>query len=173
VPFLMGEVVRAFGWLLLLGRRGALAWMTTLAGGDGISLVGTRTGIWVGMMQTMIPIAVLVMLPTVRRIDPDLERAAMTQGARPRHVWWHIIIPLARPGLSAAAVVVFSLSMTEFAIPQVVGLGRQPFVANTVHSMYFLQNNVYFGSALAMVLVLVVTLGVIGINAAGRKKEIQ
>jgi putative spermidine/putrescine transport system permease protein len=168
MPFLVGEVVRAFGWLLLLGRHGALAWATSLGGGGGISLVGTRLGIWTGMMQVMIPIAVLVMLPTVRRIDPDLERAAMTLGARPRHVWGRIVLPLARSGLAAAGVVVFSLSMTEFAIPQVLGLGRQPFVANLIHSMYFLQNNVYFGSAFAMILVSVVTLGVAVIGATGR-----
>jgi len=168
VPFLMGEIVRAFGWLLILGRRGALAWATALTGGNGLSLVGTRLGIWIGMMQVMIPISVLVMLPTVRRIDPDLERAAMTLGASPSRVWRRIILPLSRPGLAAAGVVVFSLSMTEFAIPQVLGLGRQPFVANTIHSMYFLQNNVYFGSAFAVVLVLVVTLGVISIGASGR-----
>lgn len=168
VPFLMGEIVRAFGWLLLLGRRGALAWLTSAGHGSGVSLVGSRLGIWLGMMQVMIPIAVLVMLPTVKRIEPDLERAAMTLGAKPRHVWRHVVLPLARPGLAAAGVVVFSLSMTEFAIPQVLGLGRQPFVANTIHSMYFLQNNVYFGSAFAIVLVLVVTIGVIAIGATGR-----
>lgn len=170
VPFLMGEIVRAFGWLLLLGRRGALAWLTSpMTGeGDGLSLVGTRVGIWIGMMQTMIPVAVLVMLPTVRQIDPDLERAATTLGGRPRHVWARVILPLSRPGLAAAGVVVFSLSMTEFAIPQALGLGRQPFVANTIHGIYFLQNNVYFGSALAVVLVFVVALGVTGIGAAGR-----
>lgn len=173
VPFLMGEVVRAFGWLLLLGRRGLLAWVTAVGGGDGISLVGTRLGIVIGMMQTMIPIAILVMLPSVRRIDPDLERAAMTLGATPSNVWRKILIPQARSGLTAATVVVFSLSMTEFAIPHVIGLGQQPFVANSIHSIYFLQNNVYFGSAFAMVLVAVVTVGVIAISGFGRSGDPQ
>jgi len=168
VPFLMGEVVRAFGWLLLLGRNGVVAWIGSLVGTEDVSLIGTKTGIWIGMLQVMVPIATLVLLPSIRRIDPDLERAAQTLGARPMHVWRHVVLPLARSGMVAASIVVFSLSMTEFAIPQVLGLGRQPFVANAIHSMYFLQNNVYFGSAFAIMLLVIVTVVVLILSRLGR-----
>lgn len=168
VPFLMGEVVRAFGWLLLLGQRGALNWLLRMAGLDTVELVGTAVGIWIGMMQVMIPIAALVMLPVVRQIGPDLEAAAQTLGARPRRIWSRIIIPLARSGMMAASLVVFTLCMTEFAVPQVLGFGRYPFVANAIQSMYFLQNNIYLGSAFAMVLVLIVTAAVVLLVRLGR-----
>lgn len=160
VPFLMGETVRAFGWLLLLGQGGAVRWSLSKFGLD-VNLIGSSIGIWIGLMQVMMPIAALVVLPAVRRINPDLERAAQTLGASPLRTWRHVVIPLARPGLVAAAAVVFTLSMTEYAIPGVLGLGRLPFVANAIQSIFFLGNNVYLGSAFSMVLVIVVTVGVI------------
>ena len=167
VPFLMGETVRAFGWLLLIGKSGAITWAFRQAGLN-VELLGKPIAVWLGMMQVMLPIATLVMMPAMRRINPDLERAALTMGARPRQVWRLIIVPLAREGLVGSAVVVFTLSMTEFAIPAVLGLGRLPMVANAVQRLYFTNNNIYVGSAFSMVLVVVVTIFVIAIVRLGR-----
>jgi putative spermidine/putrescine transport system permease protein len=167
VPFLMGETVRAFGWLLLIGRGGAITWAFDKIGLK-VELIGKPVAVWLGMMQVMLPIATLVLMPAVRRINPDLERAALTMGARPRHVWLRVIVPLAREGVVGAAVVVFTLSMTEFAIPAVLGLGRLPMVANAVQRLYFTNNNIYVGSAFSMVLIVVVTLFVLAIVRIGR-----
>jgi putative spermidine/putrescine transport system permease protein len=167
VPFLMGETVRAFGWLLLIGKGGAITWAFHRVGLN-VELIGKPIAVWLGMMQVMLPIATLVLMPAVRRINPDFERAALTMGARPRQVWMLVIVPLAREGVIGAAVVVFTLSMTEFAIPAVLGLGRLPMVANAVQRLYFTNNNIYVGSAFSMILVVVVTVFVVAIVRLGR-----
>ncbi len=167
VPFLMGETVRAFGWLLLIGKGGALSWAFRNFGLS-VQLIGKPVAVWFGMMQVMLPIATLVLMPAVRRINPDLERAALTMGARPRHVWVRIIVPLAREGVLGAAVVVFTLSMTEFAIPDVLGLGKLPMVANAIQLLYFDNNNIYVGSAFSLILVVVVTVFVVAMVGFGR-----
>ena len=97
VPFLMGETVRTIGWVLLLGNEGALTWMSRGLGHE-IKLLGCSVAVWLGMLQVMFPIATLVMLPAVRRINPDLERAARTMGARPWHVWRRIVVPVRPAG---------------------------------------------------------------------------
>lgn len=169
VPFLMGETVRAFGWLLLIGKEGAVTWALREAGTD-FRLIGRPVAVWLGLMQVMLPIATLVLMPAMRRINPDLERVAATMGARPAKVWFLVIVPLARAGIVGAAVVVFTLCMTEFAIPGVLGLGKQPMVANAVQRLYFINNNVYAGSALSLILVVVVTIFVILIVRIGTPK---
>jgi putative spermidine/putrescine transport system permease protein len=156
IPFLMGEVVRAFGWLLLVGRHGVAAWVAKRLGDDSFNLIGNSAAIWLGASQTMLPLAVFIMLPAVRRIQPDLERAAGTLGARPSRVWLHVVVPLLRPGIVAVAVVVFSLTMTEYAIPDILGGGVRPFAANAIQGAFFMQGNVYLGSALAVVLLVLV-----------------
>jgi putative spermidine/putrescine transport system permease protein len=162
VPFLMGESVRAFSWLVLLGVGGAVPWALGLLGFDVDSLLGGTFALWVGLLQVMVPLATLVLIPAFTKVDPDLERAAATLGARPSAVWRRVLFPLVRPGLAVAAVVVFALTMTEYAIPGVLGKGSTPFVANSVQGIYFNQGNLYFGAAYSVVLIgLVVLCGLV------------
>jgi putative spermidine/putrescine transport system permease protein len=167
VPFLVGEVVRAFGWLLLLGRSGVVGWAAGLFGAKGSTLIGTTFGVWLGAVETMLPIAVFILLPGMRRVEPDLERAAGTLGASPLRVWSEVVIPLLKPALTAAAIVVFALTMTEYAIPDILGAGLLPFAGNAIQSAFFGQGDVVLGSALAVVLLVVVLVGVLLILGVG------
>jgi putative spermidine/putrescine transport system permease protein len=169
VPFLMGETVRAIGWVLLLGNEGALTWISRGLGHE-IKLLGSSVAVWLGMLQVMFPIATLVMLPAVRRINPDLERAARTMGARPWQVWRRIVVPLARPGILGASLVVLTLSMTEFAIPRILGLGKRPFVANSIQQIYLERGNLNLGSAFSTVLLVTVILMVMIVALFGRER---
>ncbi len=167
VPFLMGDIVRAFGWYILLGRHGVLRWLLDVFGLGDVNLLGTLWAVWLGMIQVGLPIAVLVLLPAMRRINPDLERAAATLGASRWKTWAYVVVPLARPGLVSAAIIVWVLSMTEFAMPQVLGLGRVPFVANELDTLFFFQSNSYTGSALALTLLAVVFAGLLVLTRFG------
>ena len=173
VPFLMGEVVRAFGWSLVLGSNGMLAWVLSLFGNDSGGILGTPLAVWIGMMQVSIPLATLLILPALTRIDPDLERAAATMGAPPRRVWRHVVTPLARPGIAGAAAVVFLLSVAEYDMPAILGLGRLPFVANVIRNIYTLQNNLYLGSAFSLVLMAISTVFVIVLVASSGIRRLQ
>jgi putative spermidine/putrescine transport system permease protein len=155
VPFLMGEIVRTFAWFMILANRGALGWFMALFGIEDGGMLGTPLGVFIGMLQVSVPLVALLVLPAVRRIDPNLERVAATLGASPRRVWWHIVIPLAWPGLAAATVVVLLLNIAEYDMPAILGLGRLPFVANVIGDIYTLQQNLYLGSAFSLVLLAV------------------
>ncbi len=155
VPFLMGEIVRTFAWYMILAERGALGWIAGRLGFEGGSLLGTPLGVFIGMMQVSVPLVALLTLPALRRIDPNLERAAATLGASPARVWRHVLIPLAWPGIAAAWVVVLLLNIAEYDMPAILGLGRLPFVANVIGDIYRLQQNLYLGSAFSLVLLAV------------------
>lgn len=156
VPFLMGEVVRALGWLTLLGRDGFLAWAAGLVGLPFPQLIGTLLGVWIGLMQVMVPVAAFVMIPALGRLHPELEYAASTLGASPLRVWLHVSLPLLRPGLVASAAVVFALTMAQFAIPDVLGAGVTPFAANVIEQIFFARGNSHMGGAAAMVMLIIV-----------------
>lgn len=173
VPFLMGEVVRAFGWALVLGSNGLVGWVLSLFGNTSGGILGTPLAVWIGMMQVSIPLATLLILPALTRIEPDLERAAATLGAPPKRVWRHVVVPLARPGIAGAAAVVFLLSVAEYDMPAILGLGRLPFAANVIRSIYTLQNNLYLGSALSLVLTAIATVLVLTLVAASGVKHLQ
>jgi putative spermidine/putrescine transport system permease protein len=165
VPFLMGEAVRAFGWQLILGKQGGLAWLLGLFGVKSFNLLGTSVAVAIGLVQVSVPLVALLTLPAVRRIDPDLERAAATLGARRWRVWWHVVVPLARPGLAVGAAIAFLLAVAEYDLPDVVGQGIVPFVANAVGDIYSGENDLNLAAAFSMVLALISTLSVAGLLA--------
>ncbi len=157
VPFLMGEIVRTFAWFLILANRGALGWFVSLFGVESGGILGTPLAVFIGMLQVSVPLAALLILPAVRRIDPDLERVAATLGASSMRVWRHVLIPLAWPGIAAATAVVLLLNIAEYDMPAILGLGKLPFVANVIGDIYTLQQNLYLGSAFSLVLLAIST----------------
>ena len=167
LPFLVGEMVRGYSWLIVLGRDGALAWFTDLIGLGAFTPIGTAFAVALGIFQLLLPLAALILVPAVRAVDPELEEAAATLGGRPRRIWLFVIVPLSRRGLAAAAAVCFTFSMTAFAMPTLLGLGRHDFVANVIHLSYFAQLNNALGAAVGILLVIIVTLGVLLLLAGG------
>ncbi len=158
VPFLMGEIVRTFAWFMILANRGALGWFLGLFGIEDGGILGTPLGVFVGMLQVSVPLVALLVLPAIRRIDPNLERAAATLGASPARIWRFVVLPLALPGLVASTVVVLLLNIAEYDMPAILGLGRFPFVANIIGNIYTLQQNLYLGSAFSLVLLVISSL---------------
>ena len=167
LPFLIGEMVRGYSWLIVLGRDGALAWFTAVIGLGAFTPIGTLFAVSLGIFQLLLPLAALILLPAVRSVDPELEEAAATLGCRPRQIWLHVILPLTRRGLGAAAAVCFTFSMTAFAMPTLLGLGRHDFIANVIHLTYFAQLNNALGAAVGILLVIIVTFGVLLLLAGG------
>ncbi len=171
IPFLVGEIVRAYSWLVVLGANGVIPWLTRSLGFGSLDLMSTFPGVLLGLIQLMIPLCALTLLPALRAIEPELEQAAATMGARTWAVWRTVVLPLARPGIVGASALSFALCMTSFAIPALIGRGIQNFVANTIYDEYLRASNVNMGAALAMVIVAVVALGIGLIYWVGKDRE--
>lgn len=152
VPLLTGDVVRGLGWLSILGPQGLLSLITVPLGLGRPQLIGTGWAVVVGIVQTAIPFAVLSIVPSVNQLDPILEQAATTLGARPSSVWRYVVLPSIRPGLATAFAVTAALAIGDFANPAILGQGRFDFAANAVESAVLGRNNLSAGSALSVVL---------------------
>lgn len=163
VPFFSGVIIRAYGWLILLGRNGAFNWLLENVGLEPLNIIGTSTAVIIGLVQYMLPFAVLMITPAIASIDRDLERAAKNSGADQIQTFRHIILPLARPGITAAAIVVFTISMANYSIPDLLGGGTNDFIANFIYRTVFGTLNYPFASVLSIVLVVVASIVVLGV----------
>lgn len=138
-PFLISAVVRAFGWTVLLGDSG-LANKALIALGlidRPIALVQNEIGIVVGETHLLMPYMILSLLAVLQRIDPNLRHAAESLGASPASVFWRIVVPLTLPGLLTGTLLVFSLAMTAFATPFLLGGGRTPILTTLLYDYAF------------------------------------
>ena len=158
LPFFLGQVIRAYGWLIILGKQGLLNSALASVGLPAVELIYTFPGVLLGLVQYMLPFAVLLLAPAFTAISEELELASMSLGARPWSTFCHVILPLAKPGWVAAGVVVFTLTLTDFAMPEIMGGGGNDFIANAIYDGFFQLSDAGLGGALAIVLTLIGTL---------------
>ena len=86
VPLFTSNIVRAFGWMVLLGRNGLVnqALMATGAADRPVRFIGAELGILIGMVYVLLPFVVLAVGNALARVDPACEQASADLGASPR-----------------------------------------------------------------------------------------
>ncbi len=153
LPFFIGQVVRAYGWLIILGKEGLLNNLLAALGLPSVKLIYNYPAVILGLVQYMLPFAVLLLAPAVTSISEDIELASESLGANWIQTFRHVVLPLARPGLIGAGIVVFTLTLTDFAMPEILGGGTTDFIANLIYDGFFQLSNPGLGAALSMILV--------------------
>jgi putative spermidine/putrescine transport system permease protein len=134
VSFWISVLVRTFSWLMLLGSNGLVN-----NGLEGLGLISqpiafmrNELGVVIGMVHYMVPYAVLPILASMQNIDTRVLSASRNLGASGGQTFWRIYLPLTRPGLVAAALLVFILCLGFYVTPAVLGGGKVLMVAEYI-----------------------------------------
>ncbi|EKE76511.1 ABC transporter permease [Oceanibaculum indicum] len=126
LTFWLSVLIRAFAWVMLLRNEG-LANQGLMALGlisEPLPLVRNEFGVIVGMVHFMLPLAVLPIFSNMTGIDARYVSAARGLGASPWVAFRHIYLPLSKPGLIAATILVFVFSLGFFITPAILGGGK-------------------------------------------------
>lgn len=121
VPFMLPTVVVAAGFNALLGPRGLLHTLFPLSS---FPFIGTLWAILIAHIFYNTTIIIRVVGNALSSLDPKLEQAARSLGADSFHVWWNVILPLLRPSLFAASLLVFLFDFTSFGVILLLGASR-------------------------------------------------
>ncbi|HEY2617400.1 MAG TPA: ABC transporter permease subunit [Acetobacteraceae bacterium] len=153
-PFWTSALVKNFVWLVLLGRMGAVASLLRFVGmAQPPELLFSRGSVVFGMTHTMLPLAIVTMLPVMNQIDPRLPLAAATMGASHVQAFWRVFFQLSVPGVAAAGLLVFIGSLGFFITPALLGGPHETMLGQIVIQQILGQQNWQFASALATMLV--------------------
>lgn len=122
-PLLLSNVVRTFGWLVVLGSNGAIGKLLT---GLGISdsppqLLYTPLAIILGLTQLFLPLAIVTCYSAVTQVDAGLDQAARGLGAGRARTFLDVVLPLSLPGIVVAATLVFAGCVTSYTTPYLLG----------------------------------------------------
>lgn len=123
LPFWTSILVRAFAWIVILGRNGIVnsGLMSLGLIDDPLKLVYNSVGMYVGLVHIMLPYLVLPLYNSLRRIDLRLLSAAESLGSRPTSAFFWVVLPLSMPGVLAGALLVFMSTIGVFVIPALLG----------------------------------------------------
>jgi ABC-type spermidine/putrescine transport system permease subunit I len=148
----LSVLVRVYSLALTFGPVGFLGAMTGALGVDMASTAVTEGLVVAGLLHYLIPISALTLIGTIQNVNPKLAEAAQTLGA-PRvvaHVT--VTIPLSARGLLSAFLIGYTLSISAFVIPMILGRGRVLFVSNLIYSRFSEVANYPSGAAISMVM---------------------
>lgn len=166
-PLLVSIVARTYGWLLILGEKGFINAGLLQLGivSRALPLLYNDGAIVLGLAHLLIPFAVLSINASLERIEPEIIEAATVAGAGYGRIFSSILFPLTVPGVIVGATLVFSLSMSAYVTPALMG-GKSSALATIIFQKYSVAFDWSFGAALAVLLLAASVIGVLAITVA-------
>jgi putative spermidine/putrescine transport system permease protein len=158
MPLMVSAVIRVFGWIVILGRKGLVNQILVALGLDPVKLLYTETAVVIGLVNIFMPFMVLPLMAAIERIPRSLEEAARNLGAN----WWQTfrrtILPLSLPGLISGSLLVYAESISAFVTPALMGSARERMVGQQIYDEVLVSFNWPSASGLAATLVLLTLL---------------
>ncbi len=124
IPIISPPLVGVLGFTFILGRAGTVN-VLLMDVFDMLKPVNFLYGIHgVILVETLhlFPMITLNVVDALGKIDPSLEEAAESVGARGWRKFWTITLPLTTPGYIAGALLVFIWTFSDFATPLILGV---------------------------------------------------
>ena len=151
-PLFLGEVVRTYSWIIVLGNNGFINSVLRDLGiiQQPIQFMFTTFGVVVALVHVTVPVMVIMLAAGLSHIDRDYERAAESLGAGPIRTFLTVTLPLSMPGVVAGVTTAFAWTFSAFATPQLIGGGRVNMISNLVYQLGFASFNFPFAASLCV-----------------------
>jgi putative spermidine/putrescine transport system permease protein len=169
-PLLISMVIRAYGWLVVLGPNGPVAAAFRAVGLEPPTLLYNDTAVIIGMVHVMLAYMVLPLVATLDRIDPTLVPAARGLGASGWSCFWRITVPMSVAGMVAGSLIVFSLTVSSFVTPAILGGPTVKLMPYFVYTEATVNLDWPYAAAIGFVLVVVTTALMAGYASLLRKR---
>jgi spermidine/putrescine transport system permease protein len=162
VPYFSSFLIRVMSLDMLMSRDGfSQAILDALHLHQGpLDVLDTQTAVFIGMVYTYLPIAVVPIFVALDRIPPVLLEASRDLGASPWQTFWRVTLPLSRAGIATAVLLTAVPMFGEMVIPTLLGGGRGLLVGQVITAQYMQAQNYPLGSAMAVLVLLVVSVAV-------------
>ncbi|MFT3877201.1 MAG: ABC transporter permease [Propioniciclava sp.] len=149
-PLLLSNVVRTFGWLVVLGSQGVLGRLLTGLGlvETAPQLLASEFAIVLGLIQLFLPLSIISSYSAIAQVEPTLDEAARSLGAGPIRTFWSVVVPLSMPGVIVAATLVFAGACTAYTTPYLLGGSSDKMLSTQL--FYYTDTNINWTMAAAV-----------------------
>jgi putative spermidine/putrescine transport system permease protein len=161
----LSEVIIGFAWSTLFSRTAGITNLFVALGlmAEPVSLSPSLSAVLTGMVYQAFPYTVLVLYPSVARLDPSLVEAARTLGASPLRAFFNLVVPVLRNALLATLIMVFVFALGSYLLPQLLGRPQHWTLSVLITDQAIYQSNMPFAAAMAIFLVLF-SLALVGLS---------
>lgn len=172
LPMWMNFLLRTYAWMTLLEKTGLINRLLGLIGLGPFQMINTQGAVVLGMVYNYIPYMILPLYSVMVKIEPHIIEAAQDLGADSVMVFRKVVFPLSLPGVLSGVTMVFIPAVSTFALSRLLGGGKTLLLGDLIE-MQFLGNayNPHLGSAIALVMMVIVLLCMAIMNRFGEGDE--
>jgi spermidine/putrescine transport system permease protein len=136
-----------------------------------LTMMNTEGAVLVGLLYGELPFMVLPIYASLDRFDFTLLEAAQDLGADKWRSFIRVMLPLTMPGIAAGSVLVFIPTVGQFVVSDLLGGAKVALLGNLLQQQFKAAQNWPFGSAIAILCMLVLTIGVIVYMRSATEEE--
>jgi len=154
LPFWVSEMVRVYGWMILLRESGVINHFLLKLGvlHQPIEMLYKDTTMVLGLIYTSMLFMVVPLISVLDSLDNSLIEAAYDLGANMWSILFKIIIPHATPGIVAGSIVVFMLTLGNYLTPNLMGGKNSLWFTEQIYNQFIASFNWNQGSAFGFLL---------------------
>ena len=184
LPMWVNFLLRTYSWMSILEKNGLINQFFSAIGlfdlinavfGTDIQyfhMIGTQGAVVLGMVYNYLPFMILPIYSVIVKLDNSLLEAARDLGANSTAVFRKVIFPLSLPGILSGVTMVFVPSVSTFAISRLLGGGTQMLLGDLIEQQFLGgAYNPHLGSAIALVMMLIVIVCMWVMNHFGEGEE--
>ncbi len=171
IPLWVSDLIRAFGWILLLRETGvissSLQWVGLI--GTPIEFLYNDAAVIMGLVYTVILFMIVPLVSTLDGMDKSLIEAGYNLGGNGPTVLRRIIIPYAMPGIVAGCIVVFMLTAGSYLTPILLGGKNSSWFTEQIYDQFITRYNWESGAAFGFLLLAFTSIAVwLGLKLSGQ-----
>lgn len=167
IPMWMNFLLRTYAWMTILGKNGVLNGILSFFGLPQMTFLYSEGAVLLGMVYNFLPFMVLPIYTVLMKMDKSLVEAAEDLGGNKKTVFLKIVFPLSLPGILSGVSMVFMPAVSTFVISNLLYGGQYMLVGNLIEQQFLVVNDWHFGSAVAMILMLLILVSMAVMNKLG------
>ena len=171
LPMCMSFLLRTLAWVGLLQDTGIINNILAAIGLPRLKLIRTPAAVVLGMVYNYLPYMILPLYTVLSKMDHRLIEAAEDLGCNGPQVFGRVILPLSIPGILSGFTMVFVPAVSTFYISQKLGNAETILIGDIIERQFKQGQNPNLGSALSLVLMLLVLVCTGIINRFGSDEE--
>ena len=175
LPFWVSELVRVYGWMILLRESGVINHFLTRSGilNQPVEMLYNDVTMVLGLVYTSMLFMVVPLISVLDSLDDSLIEAAFDLGANMWSVLFKIVIPHCKPGIVSGAIVVFMLTLGNYLTPNLMGGKNSLWFTEQIYNQFIASFNWNQGSAFGFLLLLLSSIIVwLGLKLTGQTLKV-
>lgn len=175
LPFWVNSLIRLYGWIIILQKKGLLNFVLMKLGliKKPLAILYSYPAIVVGMIYVLLPFMIMSVYSSAEKLDWSYVEAARDLGASMGQAFFTVTLKLTLPGLLSGVILTFVPSMGLFFIADILGGNKIVLVGSLIQDQMTRGSNWPFAAALAVVMMVLTTVMIMIYRKVSNARELE